>query len=178
MKKILAMAMIINLTLLSYSQKNNFISLNYVGNYGSAPLGISTFIKPEKTPIGFYFEFKISTGYFDNRIMAPGEIPPDQLKNVEFDYIITNFGIFNPINEHLGIYTGLGISNNTRYYPYNPRYYNDVWILIQGFRPRLNFNFGICFIDKKIVYQIGTDTNPFGINFGIGIKLNGVKFTD
>ena len=191
MKKILTIYLML-LTLNCFSQEsekieiNRFMTLNYVGNFIQAPIGISSVFYFKKSYLGMYFDVKFRTGDKLEVKDYTGIISINEEENVyndpfrgekETGIILFDIGLSYAMtkNKNLLAYGGLGYTTESVY----RQYYDPTHILSSDGNYYIedesksssgaNFTAGLIYIlQSGLTLQGGFDVAPAGVNLGIG----------
>ena len=191
MKKILTIYLML-LTLNCFSQEsekieiNRFMTLNYVGNFIQAPIGISSVFHFKKSYLGMYFDVKFGTGDKLEGKDYTGIISINEAENVyndpfrgekETGIILFDIGLSYAMtkNKNLLAYGGLGYTTESVY----RQYYDPTHILSSDGNYYIedesksssgaNFTAGLIYIMQSgLTLQGGFDVAPAGVNLGIG----------
>jgi len=173
MKRLIALIMMLST---SVSAQEWFAG--YVGNFPKAPLGM--FVANRRS--NYFFDIKISLNsyrdcdsYYETVSINKAEnILGDKRINTAHSYTIINVGYIKETIKNNYLYGGVGLSMTNEFYQYYDKYEmlgdnGKYWIDGENNKSELNITVGILSVcDEKYYFMIGVDTQPMGIDLGVG----------
>ena len=150
--------------------------VGYVGNFPKAPLGVfvakDCFFFDVKTNLKSY---KGSDSYYETVSINKAEnIFGDKRINTAKSHTIINIGYIKEIIKNNYLYGGVGLTTTNEFYQYKDEYEilgnnGEYWIDGKNSKSDINITVGLLSVcDEKYYFMIGVDTQPGGINFGVG----------